>query len=211
MFAIKPRSSAVIRPSWVEWRLRPAAPPSSMPSLRSLDGNGTIPPWEQPAPCLGTACSPTGNVLFPIWEKPRTHVGNILFPRREKFPVREQAGRNGRPSVRARRPAEPNSHPAGKTRDPKGLRPPRQSTTMPVPRETKQEQSLGPCKTVRQPAEGGQVSVETLAANLPVRSNHPHPAGRRPPPSPANGRGLIFRPISPLPLAGEGGSRSEPG
>jgi hypothetical protein len=145
-----------------------ASRPPSIPSLRSLDGNGTIPPWEPLLPGVGTACSPTGKVLFPAWEKTRSQFGNILFPGREKFPDWERAGRNRCPSARARRPAEPNSYPAGKSRDPKGLRPRCQPTTMPVPRETKQERKLSQRKTVRHPAERSQVSVGGGVAPSPL-------------------------------------------
>lgn len=66
-------------------------------SLQSHHGNATIPSREHSIPRLGILPSPTGNTLFPIWEKTRTRAGNELFPGREEFPNRERSGQNTLP------------------------------------------------------------------------------------------------------------------
>jgi hypothetical protein len=149
------------RPQWLVsgyvpplLRLRSRRFGPRMGTERSRLGNRRFPCREPLAPQLGRACSLSGKKPVPTPGTDCSQGG------RSSLVGNMPDGRNARP-VGARHPIGPSSHgryPLERSFDPKGLRPRCQPSTMPVPRETKQEQISSELKVVQACPEEGQVS-----------------------------------------------------
>ena len=153
--------TAARRPTWLVSvsfpplrRLRSRRFGPRMGTGRSLPGNCRFPSRERLVPQLGRVCSPSG-------KKPAPTPGTDCSQHGRSSLVGNMPDERNAHPVQACRPIGPSSHvwyPLERSFDPKGLRPRRQPTTMPVPRETKQEQVSSELKIVRACPEMGQVS-----------------------------------------------------
>ena len=154
--------------------------------MTKMDDSGSLPPLRRlrshrVGPGMGTERSRVGNHRFPHRERLVPQPGRACsLPGKKPVPTSgTDCSQGGRSSPVGNMPDDRDARPAGAHRpicppsqsqyplersfDPKGLRPRCQPSTMPVPRETKQEQISSRIKVVRAGPEEGQVSRRAAA------------------------------------------------